>query len=93
MMDVALDLGRLLKRDTLPANDARDFASHDHLLACNHACDLATFSNDNLDGLHVAFDLAINLKQASADDFESLTDDFEIVAYDRLLTSRRCTEV
>ena len=59
------------------------------LLACNHAGDLALLADDDLNGLHVAFDLAVNLKQASADDFEPLTDNFEIVAYDRLVAGRR----
>jgi hypothetical protein len=36
------------------------------LLARNHASDLALLADDDLNGLHVAFDLAVNLKQASA---------------------------
>ena len=55
-----------MKSDVLRANNTRDFAAHDDLLARNHAGDLATFADDNFDGLHVAFDLAVNLEQASA---------------------------
>ena len=37
---------------------------------------------DDLDGLHVTFDLAVNLKGSAADDFEPLTDNLEVVTDD-----------
>ena len=82
MVHIALDLGRGLEGDRFCANDARDFAAHHDLLARNHAGDFATFADDNLDGLHIAFDLTVNLKEAPADDFEPLAHDLQIVADD-----------
>ena len=93
MVDIALDLGRGLQGDRFCANDARDFAAHHDLLTCNHAGDFATFTDDNLDGLHVAFDFTVNLKQTSPNDLEPLAHDLQIVADDRFVAAGRGAQV
>jgi len=71
-----------LQRNVLRTNNARHFPTDDNLLAGDHAGDLATFADDNLDGLHVTLDFTVNLKQTSPNDLEPLAHDLQIVADD-----------
>src|SRR3954451_20544089 len=53
VMNVALHLGRGLKRHMLCAHGARYLAAHDDLLARDHAGHFAQLADDDFDGLHV----------------------------------------
>jgi hypothetical protein len=55
-----------LKSDIPRANDTGDFAAYDDLLARDHTGHLALLTDDDLRRLHIALDLAIDLKGAAA---------------------------
>src|SRR5204863_7048905 len=74
------------------ANDAIDLTAHDHLLTRDHAGHLAPLADDDLGGLHISLDLAIDLQHAATDDLEPLANDLEVVADHRLLPARRGAE-
>jgi catechol 2,3-dioxygenase-like lactoylglutathione lyase family enzyme len=80
VMNVALNIRRGLQRDGLAADHTCDFALNDHLRTGDRTRDLALLANDDLDGVHIPFDLAIDLKDALADDLEAFADDLEVVA-------------
>src|SRR6202008_4310291 len=85
VVDVALDPSRGLKSNRHAANDAGDFAAHDHALGGYRAGDLALLADDDLGASYITFHLAVDLQGALADDLEALADDLEVVADDRLL--------
>src|SRR5262249_5281472 len=62
---------------------------HDDLVAGDHARYFTLLANDDLDRLHITLDFAIDLQDATANDLQSLTDDFKIVTDHGLLTRRR----
>src|SRR5215467_10210178 len=87
MVDITLDLRRGLEGDCLPTDDAGHCTSDDHLLTCDHSSYFALLTDYNFSGHHVALDLAVYLKDATADDLQPLADDLEVVPDDGFLTS------
>jgi hypothetical protein len=87
MVDVAVNLRRGLEGDRLRADDARDRAAHDNLSTRDHPRYLAPLADDYFGRVNVAFDLTIHLQQAPADDPQSLANDLEVVANDRLFAT------
>src|SRR5215470_15994923 len=89
MMDVAVHLRRGLQGNRLSADDAGDLAAHDNLATGDHSRHLPFLANDDLGCLDIAFNLAIDLQDAPADDLQTLADDLEVIANDRFFTTRR----
>jgi hypothetical protein len=87
MVDVTVNLRRGLKRDSLRTDDAGDRAAHDDLAARDHPRYLTLLADDDFGCVNVAFDLTVDLEKAPADDLQSLANDLEIVANDRLLAA------
>jgi hypothetical protein len=87
MVDVTVNLRRGLESDSLRADDAGDSAAHDDLPARDHSRYLTLLADDDFGRVNVAFDLTIDLEEAPADDLQSLANDLEIVANDRLLAA------
>jgi len=87
VVDVAVDLRRGLKGNGFSAYDARDSAANDHLLTRDHAGHPALLAHDNLGGLNVTLDLTIDLQNTTADDLQSLSNDFEVVPDDRFFAA------
>jgi len=86
MVDITLDLRRGLEGDCLPTDDARHRTADDHLLTCDHSRYFALLTDYNFSSHHVALDLAIYLKDATADDLQPLADDLEVVPDDGFFT-------
>jgi hypothetical protein len=86
MVDVTLDLRGGLESNCFPTDDARHCAPDDHLLTRDHSSYFALLTDYNFSGHHVALDLAVYLKDATADYVQPLADDLEIVPDDRFLT-------
>ncbi|HJY83886.1 MAG TPA: hypothetical protein VKK81_22710, partial [Candidatus Binatia bacterium] len=86
MVDITLDLRRGLECDCLPTDDARHRTADDHLLTCDHSRYFALLTDYNFSSHHVALDLAIYLKDATADDLQPLADDLEVVPDDGFFT-------
>ncbi len=84
-MKIAFDLRLGLQHDRLGTNRAGDFAVHQHLLTRNQPRDLALLSDDDLGGLNITLDFAVNLKDASAYDPQTLADDAKVVANNRFV--------
>ena len=80
VMDIGFDVTGGLQGNRLRADDTQDCAAHDHLLACDHPCHPSLLTNEDLGGLNIALDVAINLQRPPANDLE-------IVTYDRLLSA------
>src|SRR5215467_989426 len=87
MVDITLDPRRGLEGNCLRTDDARDRTADDHLLARDHSRYIALLADYNFSGHHVALDLAVYLKDATADDLQPLADDLEVVPDDGFLTS------
>ena len=84
VVDVAFDTRRGLQRHGHGANNPGDASADDHPLSRDRTCHLALLADDQLGTSHVAFDLAVDLQRAPADDLEPLADDLEVVADDGL---------
>src|SRR3990172_5110521 len=80
VMDVAFHARGGLQSDGHGADGPRDLATHSHPLGGDNARHLAHFADDNLVANHIAFDFAVDLESALADDLEALADDLEVVA-------------
>jgi len=76
-----------LEGNVLSADDTRDRAAYDDLSARNHSRYLALLANDYLSSLNVAFNLAVDLQHAAADNLQSLANDPKIVPDHRLLAT------
>jgi len=87
MVDVALNLRRSLQGDRLSADNAGDLATHDDLSTRDHSRHLSSLTDDHLGRLHVTFDLAVDLKHATTDDLEPVSDDLEVVSNHRFLAT------
>jgi hypothetical protein len=87
MVDVTLDLRRGLESNCFPTDDARDRTADDDLLAGDHSSHFAPLTDYNFSGHDVALDLAVYLKDATADDLQSLANDLEVVPDDGFLAS------
>jgi hypothetical protein len=85
VMDIGLDVARRLQGNRACADDTQDSTAYDHLLTCDHPCHFPVFTDEDLGGLNITFNVAIDLKRAPANNPEALTNDLEVVAYDRLL--------
>src|SRR6516225_4713249 len=86
MVDITLDLRRGLEGDCLSTDDTRHRTADDHLLTCDHSRYFALLTDYYFGGHHVALDLAIYLKDATADDLQPLADDLEVVSNDGFFT-------
>ena len=82
VVDVALYVGRRLQRHRPGANGPRCRAAHDHALGGDGARHPPLLANDDLGAGDVAFEIAVDLQHAAANDLQALTGDFEIVADD-----------
>ena len=87
MVDIAVHFRRGLQGNCLTADDAGDLAAHDNLAAGDHSRHLTFLAYDDLGSLDIAFDLTVDLQDTPADDLQPLTDDLEVVADDRFLTT------
>jgi hypothetical protein len=56
-------------------------------LASDHSRHFALLADNNFYGHYVTLDLTIDLKDATADDLQSLAEDLEVVTDHRLLTA------
>src|SRR5262249_796742 len=87
MVDIAFNLRRSLEGDSLPADHAGDRATHDDLSTGDHSRHLPLLTDDHLCRLHIAFNLAVDLQDAAADNLQPLADDLEVVTNYRFLTT------
>src|SRR6516162_7449552 len=88
-MNVPVDVRRGLEGNRLSADDAGHGTTHNDLAARDHSRHLPFLADNDLGRLDIAFDLTVDLQHAPADDLQPLTDDPEVVADDRFLTTRR----
>jgi hypothetical protein len=80
-----------LQRNRLSTDDAGDLVAHDDLAARDHSRHLPYLADDDLGRLDIAFDLAVDLQDTPTDNFQPLTNDLEVVADNRFLTTLRRT--
>ena len=88
VMHIGFDVTGGLQGDRLSTDDTQDSTAHDHLLACDHPRYPPLLPDDDLGRLNVTLDVAIDLKHPPTNDLEPLTNDLEIVPYERLLSAR-----
>ena len=74
-----------MQGDRLTTNHARDRTADDHPLARDHSRHLTFLTDYDFSGQHVTLDLAVDLKDSTADDPKALADDLEVVPNDRFL--------
>ena len=87
VMDIGLDMAGRLQGNRACADNTQDGAAYNHLLTCDHPCHFPVFTDEDLGGLNITFNVAIDLKRAAANNPQSLTKDLEVVAYDGLLSA------
>ena len=88
-MNIGLDMAGRLQGNGARADDTQDSAAYDHLLACDHSRHFPTLTDEDLGGLNVTLNVAVDLQRATANDSESLTNDLEVIPDDGLLSARR----
>src|SRR5690606_27326570 len=78
MEDVTLDAARRLQNDAAPSHRACDAAAHDHFIGYDAAGDACRLADQDVGGVQVALDLAIDmdltLRDKIADDRQILAD-------------------
>jgi hypothetical protein len=89
VMDIGFDMAGRLQGNRVCADDTQNSAAHDNLLACDHPCDLALLTYENLGRLHVALYVAIDLQCAATNYLEPPTDDLQVISDDGFLAARR----
>ena len=68
VIDIAFDLARRLQHDAAAVHRSDDVAAHDDFLTRNAACDGRALADDDVAALDVAFDDAVDLNFALANE-------------------------
>lgn len=68
-----------MQGDGLAANDTRDRTADDYLLARDHSGHFALLTDYDFSGQYVTLNLAVDLKDTTTYDPQTLADDLEVV--------------
>src|SRR5262245_58134753 len=80
VLDVAFHVRRGHQGDDIAVDGAEDLAQHDHALADDSAFHLTPLTDHNLVAGHIAFELAIDLEPALADNFHAAACKLQVTA-------------